>query len=139
MSSSSSVSQAQLLCPRSNSFLDHKSSSSSTTTWRRGSSTRRSLLLRVCVQPQFLFTHQQLLQYTACLPRTHQTDTEATLRDHGSCKFSCVISLFLLPRSHSTCVCLLKSLDPIIVISSHSNQKIGPNLCKMQCLTMTSM
>jgi len=59
MSSSSSLQQVQSLCARSNPFLDHKGSISSTSTWRRGSSTRRSLLLRVCVHPQYHCTHQQ--------------------------------------------------------------------------------
>jgi pentatricopeptide repeat protein len=82
----SSVQQAQLPCARSNSFLDHKSktSRSSTTTWRRGRSTRTSLLLRLCVHPQFHFTHRQLLQCTSLLPRAHRIETEAALRDHGN-------------------------------------------------------
>jgi hypothetical protein len=84
-----------------NSFLDHKSSSSSsssTATWRRrgGSTKRRSLLLHIYVHPQLHFTHQRLLQYSTAilLPRAQQRiETQAALRDHGNCKFSCVLPL----------------------------------------------
>jgi hypothetical protein len=91
--SSSTMQQVQLSYARSGSLLDHKSrsSSSSTTTWRRRRSIRRSLRLRVCVHPQFHFTHQQLLQHTALLPRAHGIETQAALRDKGNCKLSCVI------------------------------------------------
>jgi hypothetical protein len=103
---SSTVQQVQLPCARSDSLIDHKSSisSSSTATWRGGSSIRRSLQLRVCVHPQFHFTQQQLLQYTALLPRAHGIETEAALIDHGNCKLSCFIPLCvcLLPSSHSS-------------------------------------
>jgi hypothetical protein len=89
----STMQQVQLSYARSGSLLDHKSrsSSSSTTTWRRRRSTRRSLRLCVCVHPQFHFTHQQLLQYTALLPRAHGIETQAALRDNSNCKLSCVI------------------------------------------------
>jgi hypothetical protein len=115
MTSSSSLQQVSLPCSRSNSFLDHKrrrsNRSSSTTTRKRG---RRSfLLLRVCVHPPLHFTHQQqLLQYTALLPRAHGIETEVALRDHGNCNFFLCCSslslcrgLCLLPSSssHSTC------------------------------------
>jgi hypothetical protein len=62
------------------------------TTWRRGKSISRSLLLRVCVHPQFDFTHRQLLQYVALLPRVLGIETEAALREHGNCK---LLLLFL--------------------------------------------
>jgi hypothetical protein len=109
------VHQVQLPCARSDSLIDHKSSisSSSTATWRGGSSIRRSLELRVCVHPQFHCTHQQLLKYTALLPRAHGIETEAALIDHGNCKLSCFIPLYvcLLPSSHSsshsTCGCFI--------------------------------
>ncbi len=66
-SNSSSVQQVQMPYARSHSFFDHKSSSSSsTTTWRRGRSTRRSLLLRVCVHPQFHFTKKN---FFCCTPQ----------------------------------------------------------------------
>jgi hypothetical protein len=92
---SSSVQQVQMPYARSHSFFDHKSSSSScTTTWRRGRSTWRSLLLRVCVHPQFHFTKKKLLLlYTALLPKVHWMETEAVLRDHGYGKFFCVVTL----------------------------------------------
>jgi hypothetical protein len=38
------------------------------------------------VHPQFYFTHQQILQCTALLPRAHGIETEAAIRDHGNCK-----------------------------------------------------
>ncbi|KAH9540911.1 hypothetical protein CY35_14G031200 [Sphagnum magellanicum] len=72
-------------CASSNSLLEFKDGSSSTTPWRRGSSTGSSLLLRVCVHPQFRFTHRKLLQYTSLLPRAHPIEKEAALRD--LCKF----------------------------------------------------
>ncbi len=89
----STMQQVQLSYARSGSLLDHKSrsSSNSTTTWRRRRSTRRSLRLRVCVHPQFDFTHRQLLHYTALLPSAHGIETQAALRDKGNCKHSCVI------------------------------------------------
>jgi hypothetical protein len=72
------VQQMQLPCARSDSLPDHKTTTTTTTTtWRRGRSIGRSLLLRVCVQPQFHVTHQQLLQYTKLLPRAHRIETEA--------------------------------------------------------------
>jgi hypothetical protein len=38
------------------------------------------------VQPQFHFTHHQLLQQTALLPRAHGIETaEVALRDHCNC------------------------------------------------------
>ncbi len=87
----------RLPCARSNSFLDHKSSSSSTTTWITGRSTRRSLSLRVCVHPQLHFIRQQLLQYTALLPRAPRIETEATLRDNCNCKlFVLFLSVYCL-------------------------------------------
>jgi hypothetical protein len=92
---SSTVQQVQLPCASSDSLLHHNSSrgsSSSPTTWRRGKSISRSLLLRVCVHPQFDFTHRQLLQYVALLPRVHGIETEAALREHGNCK---LLLLFL--------------------------------------------
>ncbi len=99
MSSSSSSVQA-LTYASPNSFLDHKSSSSSssTATWRRrgGSTKRRSLLLHIYVHPQLHFTHQRLLHYSTALllPRAQQRiETQAALRDHGNCKFSCVLPL----------------------------------------------
>ncbi len=98
MSSSSSSVQA-LTYASSNSFLEHKSSSSSSTaTWRRrvGSTKRRSLLLHIYVHPQLHFTHQRLLQYSTAilLPRAqHRIETQAAFRDHGNCKFSCVLPL----------------------------------------------
>jgi hypothetical protein len=101
--SSSRVQQVKLPCTTFDSLLDHKSSSSSnssTTTWRRGRSLRKGLLPRVFVHPQFYFTHQQILQCTALLPRAHGIETEAAIRDHGNCKLSC---------SSSLCVCLLHS------------------------------
>jgi hypothetical protein len=101
--SSSTVQQVKLPCTTFDSLLDHKSSSSSnssTTTWRRGRLLRKSLQLRVCVHPQFYFTHQQILQCTALLPRAHGIETEAAIRGHGNCKLS---------YSSSLCVCLLPS------------------------------
>jgi len=76
--------EVQLPCARSNSFLDHKRRRRSTTRWIRGRSIKRSLPLRVWVHPQLQFTHQQLLQYTALLPRAHRTETVAALRDYGN-------------------------------------------------------
>jgi hypothetical protein len=137
----SSVQQAQLPCARSNSFLDHKSktSRSSTTTWRRGRSTRTSLLLRVCVHPQFHFTHRQLLQCTSLLPRAHRIETEAALRDHGNCKLSCFVPLCV-----SVYCLLLKVLVGCLaknfyLISSEPNRKIGHILWKTQYLIVASM
>ncbi len=137
----SSVQQAQLPCARSNSFLDHKSktSRSSTTTWRRGRSTRTSLLLRVCVHPQFHFTHRQLLQCTSLLPRAHRIETEAALRDHGNCKLSCFVPLSVSVYCLLLKVlvgCLAKNFD---LISSEPNRKIGHILWKTQYLIVASM
>ncbi len=102
--SSSTVQQMQLPCARSDSLRDHKSRSSnmSTTTWRKGRSIRGSLLLCVCVHPQFHFTHQ-LLQYNILLPRVHMIEKDAALRDGGNCKLSCSSSMrgCLLPFSHN--------------------------------------
>jgi hypothetical protein len=82
ISCSSSVQQLQLPCARSKSVLDHKRTSS-TTTWRvgRGGS---------CC-------------YTVLHSRLHRIETKAALRDHGKCKFSCVVPLYVLPSSHNTC------------------------------------
>jgi hypothetical protein len=116
ITSSSSLQQVSLPCSRSNSFLDHKrrrsDSSSSTTTRKRG---RRSfLLLRVCVHPPLHFTHQQLLQYTALLPRAHGIETEVALRDHGNCKlFLCCSSLSLAVSVY--CLLLLLLLTVRVV------------------------
>ncbi len=103
--SSSPVQQMQLPCARSDSLRDHKSRSSnmSTTTWRKGRLIRGSLLLCICVHPQFHFTHQ-LLQYNILLPRMHMIEKDATLRDGGNCKLSCSSSMrvCLLPPSHNT-------------------------------------
>ncbi len=142
---SSTVQQVQLPCARSDSLIDHKSSisSSSTATWRGGRSIRRSLQLRVCVHPQFHFTHQQLLQYTVLLPRAHGIETEAALIDHGSCKLSCFIPLCvcLLPpshsSSHSTCGCFICRKIYLKIVGSES--KLGHLLCKTQNLKLTSM
>ncbi len=65
--------------------------------------TRRILLLRVSVHRQFHFTHQQLSEYTVLHSRLHRIETKAALRDHGKCKFSCVVPLYVLPSSHHTC------------------------------------
>jgi hypothetical protein len=94
--SSLSMGEVQLPCARSNSFLDHKRRRRSTTRWIRGRSIKRSLPLRVWVHPQLQFTHQQLLQYTALLPRAHRTETVAALRDYGNRKLSCIRPLCLL-------------------------------------------
>jgi hypothetical protein len=103
--------QVQILSARSNSFLDLKSSSS-TTTWWRGTLTRRSLLLRVCLNPQFHFTHQQIMQYTALLLRVYWIETKAALIGHGNCKLSCVVLICLLPSFNSTCALFLEKSWP---------------------------
>jgi hypothetical protein len=64
---------------------------------------RSFLLLRVCVHPPLHFTHQQqLLQYTALIPRAHGIETEVALRDHGNCKLFLCCSSLSLSRSLST-------------------------------------
>jgi hypothetical protein len=131
--SSSTVQQVKLPCTTFDSLLDHKSSSSSnssTTTWRRGRLLRKSLQLRVCVHPQFYFTHQQILQCTALLPRAHGIETEAAIRGHGNCKLSyssslcvCLLPSFHSP-SHSTCgwlVYLPKAFDLNLIGSKLKN------------------
>jgi hypothetical protein len=130
-------SSVQLLsCASSNSLLEFKDGSSSTTPWRRGSSTGSSLLLRVCVLPQFHFTHQKLLQYTSLLPRAHPIETEAALRDLCNCKLSCVVPLSLSSAFFSSFVCLLKNGD---LISLEANRKFGHILCKTQYPILVSM
>jgi hypothetical protein len=130
-------SSVQLLsCASSNSLLEFKDDSSSTTPWRRGSSTGSSLLLRVCVHPQFRFTHQKLLQYTSLLPRAHRIEIEAALRDLCNCKPSCVVPLSLSSAFFSWFVCLLKNGD---LISLEANGKFGHILCKTQYLILASM
>ncbi len=81
--SSTTVPQVKLPCARSDALRDQKSTSNSrsTTTWRRGRLIRGSLLLCVCVLSQFHFTHYQLLQYNALLPRVYVIETDAALRD----------------------------------------------------------
>jgi len=47
---------------------------------------------------QLHYTHQQLLQYPTLLllsPRAHRIETEAPVRDHGNCKLSFFLLLFL--------------------------------------------
>jgi hypothetical protein len=103
--------QVQFLSARSNSVLDLKSSSS-TTAWWRGTSTKRSLLLCVCVNPQFHFTHQQIMQYTALLLRVYRAETKAALIGHGNCKLSCVVLICLFPSFNSTCALFLEKSWP---------------------------
>jgi hypothetical protein len=81
--SSSSVQQVQFPCAGCNSFLDHKDNSFTTATWGIGRPTMRSLLLLVCLHSHLHCTHQQLLQYTALLPRARPLETKAPLRDQG--------------------------------------------------------
>ncbi len=85
-------------CTGCNLSWDHNTSTS-TTTWEKGGLIRRSLLLCVRVHPQLHCTHHQQL-----LHRAHQIETDVELRDHSSCELSCVVPLYLLPSSHSTCV-----------------------------------
>ncbi len=93
------------------------------------SSTRRSLLLRVCVHRQSQFTHQQLLQYAAFLPRVHRMETEAPIRAPGKCKLSCVVPLSVCVYCLPLVVCLLKTVE---LISSEANRKIAHVVCEMQ-------
>ncbi len=95
------------------------------------------MLLRVCVHPQFHFAHQQLLQYTALLPRAHRIETAAALRDHGNCKLSCVILLcvsvccFLLAAAWL--VCLRKDFDQKIVRGKSKNWTPSVQDAEPQC------
>jgi hypothetical protein len=129
----------RLPCARSNAFLDHKSSSSSTTTWITERSTRRSLLLRVCVHPQLHFIRQQLLQYTALLPRAPRIETEATLRDNCNCKLFVLFLSVTAFFSQYVCFVCRDNLGLITMLSSNSTWKIRHNLLKMQYLIMASM
>jgi hypothetical protein len=85
--------------------------------------------------------YQQLAQYTALHSRQPRMETKAALRDHGNCKLSCVVPLYVLPSSNNTCVLFLEKSSPdlIIVISSQSNREAGYNLCKMQYPILASM
>jgi hypothetical protein len=98
-------------------------------------------LLRVSVHPPFHFIHQQLTQYTALHSRQPRMETKAALRDHGNCKLSCVVHLYVLPPSNNTCVLFIEKSSPdlIIVISSQLNREAGYNLCKMQYPILASM
>jgi hypothetical protein len=70
-----------------------------------------------------------------------QIETKATLKDHGKCKLSCVVPLYILPSYNNTFVLFLEKSWPdlIKVISSQSNPEAGYNLCKMQYLILASM
>jgi hypothetical protein len=132
------VQQVQLPCARSN---PGSRSQTQQLHHHMESWTRRILLLRVSVDPQFHFTHQQLSQHTALHSRLPRIETKAALRDHGKCKLSCVVPLYVLPSSNNTCVLFLEKSWPdlITVISSQSNREAGYNLCKMQYLILASM
>ncbi len=119
---SSSLQQVQFPCAGCNSFLDHKDNSSTTTTWGMGRTTTRSLLLLVCLHPHLHCTHQQLLQYTALLPRARPIETKAPLRDQGRCKPSCAVRLSLYCLLLAVGLfCLPKTLDLIVAIYFEAN------------------
>ncbi len=120
--SSSSVQQVQFPCAGCNSFLDHKDNSSTTATWGIGRPTTRSLLLLVCLRSHLHCTHQQLLQYTALLPRARPIETKAPPRNQGRCKPSCAVRLSLYCLLLAVGLfCLPKNLDLIVAIYFEAN------------------
>jgi hypothetical protein len=72
--------------------------------------------------PHLHCTHQQLLQYTALLPRARPIEAKAPLRDQGRCKPSCAVCLSLYCLLLTVGLfCLPKNLDLIVAIYFEAN------------------